>query len=67
MQIFCHLLIRSVLISENKVTNVDSLKDSELEDARKSLVQTIGENIQIRRVITSDFDNGNECWSLSSF
>ena len=47
----------STYISENKVTNVDSLKDSELEDARKSLVQTIGENIQIRRVITSDFDN----------
>ena len=47
----------SAYISKNKVTNVDSLKDSELEDARKSLVQTIGENIQIRRVITSDFDN----------
>ena len=47
----------SSYISENKVTNVDSLKDSELEDARKSLVQTIGENIQIRRVVTSDFDN----------
>ena len=47
----------STYISENKVTNVDSLKDSELEEARKSLVQTIGENIQIRRVITSDFDN----------
>ncbi len=44
----------SAYISENKVTNVDSLKDSELEDARKSLVQTIGENIQIRRVITSN-------------
>ena len=47
----------SAYISKNKVTNVDSLKDSELEDARKSLVQTIGENIQIRRVITSDFDH----------
>ena len=47
----------SAYISKNKVTNVDSLKDSELEDARKLLVQTIGENIQIRRVITSDFDN----------
>ena len=32
-------------ISNNKLTDVADLKESEIEDKRKTLVQTIGENI----------------------
>ena len=43
-------------ITENKVLDIQTLNDSELEDARKTLVQTIGENIQLRRLVTVEFD-----------
>ena len=44
-------------IAENKVSNVSELNESEIEEKRKALVQTIGENIQLRRVETIDFNN----------
>tara|TARA_B100000927_G_scaffold112636_1_gene90931 strand:- start:1040 stop:1948 length:909 start_codon:yes stop_codon:yes gene_type:complete len=42
-------------ITENKVTDISSLQDSSLEEDRKTLIQTIGENIQLRRIETIDF------------
>ena len=39
-------------IKENKVSNADDFIKSPIEDERKTLVQTIGENIQLRRVET---------------
>ena len=44
-------------ISKNKIFEASALKESSLEDDRKALVQTIGENIQIRRVVTVEFDS----------
>ena len=44
-------------ITKNKIFKVSALKESSLEDDRKALVQTIGENIQIRRVVTLEFDS----------
>ena len=44
-------------ISKNKIFEASALKESFLEDDRKALVQTIGENIQIRRVVTLEFDS----------
>ena len=44
-------------ISKNKIFETSALKESTLEDDRKALVQTIGENIQIRRVVTLEFDS----------
>ena len=42
-------------IKENKVSNADDFINSDIEDERKALVQTIGENIQLRRVETIEF------------
>ena len=44
-------------VSKNKIFEASALKESSLEDDRKALVQTIGENIQIRRVVTLEFDS----------
>ena len=44
-------------ISKNKIFEASALQESSLEDDRKALVQTIGENIQIRRVVTLEFDS----------
>jgi elongation factor Ts len=44
-------------ISKNKIFEASALKESSLEDDRKALVQTIGENIQIRRIVTLEFDS----------
>ena len=44
-------------ISKNKIFEASALKESSLVDDRKALVQTIGENIQIRRVVTLEFDS----------
>ena len=44
-------------ISKNKIFEASAFKESSLEDDRKALVQTIGENIQIRRVVTLEFDS----------
>ena len=44
-------------ISKNKIFGASVFKESSLEDDRKALVQTIGENIQIRRVVTLEFDS----------
>ena len=42
-------------ISENKITEPSAFLDSKIEEERKSLVQTIGENIQLRRVETINY------------
>ena len=42
-------------VKENKVSNADDFIKSPIEDERKTLVQTIGENIQLRRVETIEF------------
>ena len=44
-------------ITNNQVTDVDALSATEIEEDRKSLVQTIGENIQLRRLITVSLEN----------
>ena len=42
-------------ISKNKVLDAEAFIDSSLEDERQTLVQTIGENIQLRRVETLEY------------
>jgi len=42
-------------IAKHKISDISQLHESEIEEKRKSLVQTIGENIQLRRLITKDF------------
>ena len=44
-------------VSKNKIFDTSTLVDSSLEEDRKTLVQTIGENIQIRRVVTLEYDS----------
>ena len=44
-------------ISNNKLTDVADLKESEIEDKRKTLVQTIGENIQLRRLESIEYSS----------
>ena len=44
-------------ITENKVSNAEAFLESPLEGDRKALVQTIGENIQLRRVETLEFSS----------
>ena len=43
-------------ISANKVADVSVFASSEIEEKRIALIQTIGENIQLRRMETIDFD-----------
>ena len=42
-------------ISKNKVLDAEAFIESSLEDERQTLVQTIGENIQLRRVKTLEY------------
>ena len=44
-------------ISENKLTDIADIQASEVEDKRKALVQTIGENIQLRRLETIEYSS----------
>ena len=44
-------------ISENKLSDVDDLNESDIEDKRKTLVQTIGENIQLRRLESVEYSS----------
>ena len=44
-------------VSKNKIFDTSTLEESSLEEDRKTLVQTIGENIQIRRVVTLEYDS----------
>jgi len=44
-------------ITENKVDDIEAFVGSSLEDDRKALVQTIGENIQLRRVETINYSS----------
>ena len=43
-------------ISKNKITDVSYFNESEIEEDRKSLIQTIGENIQLRRIKTIEYN-----------
>ena len=44
-------------ITENKVSNAEAFLESPLEGDRKALVQTIGENIQLRRLETIEYSS----------
>jgi elongation factor Ts len=44
-------------ISNNKVDNISAIQESEIEEKRKALIQTIGENIQLRRLETLEFSS----------
>ena len=44
-------------ISENKLTDIADIQASEVEDKRKALVQTIGENIQLIRLETIEYSS----------
>ena len=44
-------------ISNNKVDNISEIQESEIEEKRKALIQTIGENIQLRRLETLEFSS----------
>lgn len=44
-------------ISENKLTDIANIQASEVEEKRKALVQTIGENIQLRRLKTIEYSS----------
>lgn len=44
-------------ISNNKVNNIYEIQESEIEEKRKALIQTIGENIQLRRLETLEFSS----------
>ena len=44
-------------ISENKLIDIADIQASEVEDKRKALVQTIGENIQLRRLETIEYSS----------
>jgi elongation factor Ts len=44
-------------ISNNKVYNISAIQESEIEEKRKALIQTIGENIQLRRLQTLEFSS----------
>ena len=43
-------------ISKNKITDVSYFNEPEIEEDRKSLIQTIGENIQLRRIKTIEYN-----------
>ena len=44
-------------ISNNKVDNISMFASTEIEEKRLALIQKIGENIQLRRMETIEFDN----------
>lgn len=44
-------------ISKNKLVDISEIQESDLEEKRKSLIQAIGENIQLRRLSTIEYDN----------
>lgn len=44
-------------ISNNKVDSISEIQESEIEEKRKALIQTIGENIQLRRLETLEFSS----------
>jgi elongation factor Ts len=45
-------------ISAKKVDDISEFENSEIEDKRKALIQTIGENIQLRRLETVNVSSG---------
>ncbi len=44
-------------ITNNQVNDIEALSSTEIEEDRKSLVQTIGENIQLRRLISVSLED----------
>ncbi|MDB9974329.1 translation elongation factor Ts, partial [Gammaproteobacteria bacterium] len=45
-------------ISKNKLLDITEIQESDIEEKRKALIQGIGENIQLRRLNTVEYDNG---------
>ncbi len=45
-------------ISAKKVDDISEFENSDIEEKRKALIQTIGENIQLRRLETLSVDSG---------
>jgi len=54
----------AAFIANNKINNTEEFLNTEIEEKRLSLVQTIGENIQLRRIETIDF---NSSMSVGSY
>ena len=54
----------AAFIANNKINNTEEFLNTEVEEKRLSLVQTIGENIQLRRIETIDF---NSSMSVGSY
>jgi len=46
-------------ISNQQFDSIDSLMETDLEEKRKTLVQSIGENIQVRKIETLSFNSAN--------
>ena len=44
-------------ITNNKIEDINVLHESDIESKRKTLVQSIGENIQVRRLETLSYEN----------
>ena len=45
-------------ISKNKLLDITEIQESDIEEKRKALIQGIGENIQLRRLNTVEYDSG---------
>ena len=45
-------------ISKNKLLDITEIQESDVEEKRKALIQGIGENIQLRRLNTVEYDDG---------
>ncbi|MDB4191935.1 translation elongation factor Ts [Gammaproteobacteria bacterium] len=45
-------------ISKNKLLDITEIQESDIEEKRKALIQGIGENIQLRRLNTVEYDDG---------
>ncbi|MDB9898069.1 translation elongation factor Ts [Gammaproteobacteria bacterium] len=44
-------------ISKNKLLDITEIQESDIEEKRKALIQGIGENIQLRRLNTVEYDD----------
>ena len=51
----------NLLISKQKYNDIGAINNSGIEDKRNELVQSIGENIQLRRIITLEFSANENC------
>ena len=51
----------NLLISKQKYNDIGAINNSGIEDKRNDLVQSIGENVQLRRIITVEFSATENC------